>query len=367
MLPVNPTWVHVAAEPTSRARNVITVTTGGQPVSARAQLWAPGGGSRGKWGNMEAILELAQRLYRGAQHTSMAQFQALALEALTDQVRFRSALWFTGRVSDGQLQIHRLHAHRLAPEAIESVLARLRAHPQVLSPLHSGQDIELSGCTAPGPAGREVVGDHALLARAAALERGGEWLWLHRPPLDPPFDNADQTALAMLMPHLAEARRVNRALCLQRVTHEPGLAPAPHRALTLPDGTVLHCGQLVSAAIEAGWPRWGGLRLPAPLLASALAAGVVPLANRAERLITRRFSDSLVLSLASVPVSERLTQREYQVIRLLATGRDYRFVARRYAVEPGTVRTIMRRSYRKLGITSREQLVQLLARTEGSA
>ena len=74
-----------------------------------------------------------------------------------------------------------------------------------------------------------------------------------------------------------------------------------------------------------------------------------------------------MLSLASVPVSERLTQREYQVIRLLATGRDYRFVARRYAVEPGTVRTIMRRSYRKLGITSREQLVQLLARTEGSA
>ena len=319
---------------------------------------------------MEAILELAQRLYRSAQHTSMAQFQALALETLGEHVRFLSALWFTGRVSEGQLQIHRLHSHRLAPQALESVLAQVRAHPQVLGAPTAVQDIEVAECAPLGSGTlppRERQGPPALLARAAAIERGGEWLWLQRAPLDPPFDQADRLSLAMLMPHLAESRRVNRALCLQRASSEPSLAPAPHRAVTLPDGTVLHCGQRVNAAIETAWPRWGGWRLPAPLLMSALDARVVQLANRSERLITRRFSDALVLSLAAVPVSERLTQREYQVMRLLATGRDYRYVARHCAVEPATVRTIMHRAYRKLGITSRVQLAQLPNRAEGRA
>jgi len=166
--------------------------------------------------------------------------------------------------------------------------------------------------------------------------------------------------LRLLMPHLVESRSVNRALCLRRASSETPLSPQPRRAVTLLDGTVLHCGSVVREAVEAIWPRWRGLRLPAALLAGLLSEGEVPLTDRGETIVARVFTDSLVLSVKSVSLSERLTRRECEVVRLLAAGSDYSDIARRCALAPATVRSIVRKSYRKLGIDGRAQLGRLL-------
>ena len=323
---------------------------------------------------VEAMLEFAQRLYRTAQHAPTESFQDLALVALGEHVRFEAALWFTGRVSAGQVQVHRLHAHRLSPEA---ALTFLRHCPHALAATaatpgcaHSIDAAELfaraAGQAQLAHARRWGIERQLLIARPAAGEATGEWLSLHRPHRDAPFDEGDCSRLRLLIPHLSESRRVNRALCLRCASEEPLLAAAPHRALTLPEGTVLHCGQRVSEAIGATWAHWDGLRLPAPLLARALRGEAVLLERRGERIVARRFTDSLVLTVRSLPVSERLTRREYEVVRLYAAGRGYREVARHCGLAAGTVRCVLHTCYRKLGINSRGELGRLLAREAGA-
>ena len=323
---------------------------------------------------MEAMLEFAQLLYRTAQHTPTASFQDRALIALGEHVRFEAALWFTGRVSAAQVQVHRLHAHRLSPEAAVTflrhcpqALAAAAAAPEGAHSLDAAERLARAAGQAPlAQAQPWGIERQLLIARPAAGEAAGEWLSLHRPHRDAPFDDGDRSRLRLLMPHLSESRRVNRALCLRRASEEPLLAAAPHRALTLPGGTVLHCGQRMSEAIGATWAHWDGLRLPAPLLVRALRAEAVPLERRGERIVAHRFTDALVLTVRGLPVSERLTRREYEIVRLYAAGCSYREVARRCALAAGTVRGVLHTCYRKLGINSRGELGRLLAREAGT-
>jgi DNA-binding NarL/FixJ family response regulator len=59
---------------------------------------------------------------------------------------------------------------------------------------------------------------------------------------------------------------------------------------------------------------------------------------------------------------DRLSQREWEVARLLAEGCTNVNVAARCGVSPNTVRTLMRRLYRKLGVYNRAELVREVMR-----
>lgn len=327
---------------------------------------------------VEAILQFAQQLYRMAQRAVSEPFEDLALAALTEQVAFDAALWFTGQIDGGRLQVHRLHAYRMPPAALEPLVRLVRQRPEALEatagahgPAHMEDATALLARGVDAQAHEQLcrgrIERQLLIGTAACGSAGGEWLSLHRAQSDVPFDAQDCERLQVLMPHLSESRAVHRALCLRHASSEPGIVPGPHRALTLCDGTVLHCGAQLGEAIGAQWPEWTGLRLPAGLLVRAQREEPVPLAGRGERIQARRFTDALVLSLCCTPPQERLTRREYEVARRFAAGEDYHTVARRCGLAPATVRNLLRLAYRKLGINNRTQLVRLMQRAEAGA
>ena len=327
---------------------------------------------------LEAILQFAQQLYRMAQRAVSEPFEDLALAALTGQVPFDAALWFTGQIDGGRLQVHRLHAYRMPPAALEPLVTLVRQRPETLvatSGAHGAAHLEDAGAllgrgldaSAHEQLCRGRIERQLLIGTAACGTPGGEWLSLHRAQSGAPFDAQDCERAQVLMPHLSESRAVHRALCLRHASAEPGIAPGPHRALTLCDGTVLHCGGRLGEAIGARWPEWNGLRLPPGLLARAQREEAVPLEGLGEIIQARRFTDALVLSLRWTPPQELLTAREYEVARRFAAGEDYQAVARRCALAPATVRNVLRFAYRKLGINSRAQLVRLMRRAETAA
>ena len=327
---------------------------------------------------MEAILQFAQQLYRMAQRAVSEPFEDLALAALTEQVSFAAALWFTGQIDGSRLQVHRLHAYRMPPAALEPLVTLVRQLPEALEatagahgPAHMEDPTALLARGLDAQAHEQLrrgrIERQLLIGTAACGSAGGEWLSLHRAQSDAPFDARDCERLQVLMPHLSESRAVHRALCLRHASSEPGILPGPHRALTLCDGTVLHCGAQLGEAIGAHWPEWNGLRLPAGLLVRAQREEPAALAGRGERIQARRFTDALVLSLCCTPPQERLTRREYEVARRFAAGEDYPAVARRCGLAPATVRNLLRLAYRKLGINNRAQLVRLMQRAEAGA
>ena len=324
---------------------------------------------------MGSILNIARGFYRTSQDASADVFEDVALAALGEQVRFGSALWFRGGFDSGRFQFHRMHGYRLPPAAVQQLISISRQFPQPIatsaaSPgvahvFHAGIAYSRPTCE---PA-LECVRRWGLERQMAIAEiedgaAAGEWLSLHRGEADAPFDQRDRTLLRLLMPHLSEARAVNRSLCLARASNESVLAPGQHRALTLLDGTVLHCGSQVNDYIALGWPDWDGVRLPMPLLQKLICEGSMSLRQRGESISMRRFSDSLLITVKSVPLAARLTRREHEVVQHFGTGQGYKEIARRCGLSPATVRNIVQRSYRKLGINNKAQLARLISRAE---
>ena len=60
-----------------------------------------------------------------------------------------------------------------------------------------------------------------------------------------------------------------------------------------------------------------------------------------------------------------LTARQREVAQLLRAGKKYYEIARELGVDEGTVRTHVEHLYRRLGIASRWELLDLPARTFG--
>lgn len=320
---------------------------------------------------VEAILNLAWRLYRGAQETPAESFQDLALAALRAHVHFEAAVWFAGELAGREFQFHRLHTYRLPLAALKEIIEVNRRFPwplEVAAASPGAPQVFRAAEVYGGPASaaallharRWGIEQQLLVAHAEGGQATGEWLSLHRSHGQRPFSEQDQALLRHLMPHLSESRLVNRGLSLGRGAAEPHIAPGSHRALALLDGTVLHCGRQVSDSIAAEWPDWNQIRLPSPLLKDLTSNGSVRIDRRGESILARQFSDSLVLTVKSVPLAERLTAREYEVVQLFGAGRKYGQIAQRCGLAPTTVRNIVQRCYRKLGIHSKAQLTRLL-------
>jgi NarL family two-component system response regulator LiaR len=65
------------------------------------------------------------------------------------------------------------------------------------------------------------------------------------------------------------------------------------------------------------------------------------------------------------PVRSRLTDREWEVLDLLATGATTDEIARNLVLSPETVRSHLKNLYRKLEVNSREDAVQAASRLRG--
>ncbi len=320
---------------------------------------------------MEAILEFARRLYRAARETPADGFQDLALAALGAQIRFEAAVWFTGELSRGQFHFHRVHLFGLPQQKLELIVSNSRqflrplelsaTRPEVAHEFYA-PDLYRDPQSAPAlECARELHLERQLLIACMDGRSGsGEWLSLHRAGGRERFSAGDHTLLQLLMPHLVEARTLNRALSLRRTSGEPFFSPGSHRALALLDGTILHCGSKVSDSIGSQWPDWNQIRLPAPLLQTLTLNGSVPIARRGEAICARPFTDCMVLTVKGVPLAERLTRREYEVVQLFGAGKRYKEIARRCGLAPTTVRNVLQKAYRKLSVNSKLELAQLI-------
>ncbi len=334
--------------------------------------------SGGGVADVEAILELARRLYRAARETPADAFQDEALAALGTRVRFEAAVWFTGELSRGQFHFHRLHLFGLPQHKLRPIVSNGRqfVRPLEIAAAHPGlahefyaPDLYRDPESAPAlECARRLHLERQLLIACMEARGGpGEWLSLHRCASRESFSEDDRTALRLLMPHLSEARTLNRALGLSRASSEPFFSPGSHRALTLLDGTILHCGRQVSDSIASEWPEWNQIRLPPRLLETLTRNGSAPIAQRGEAISARSFTDCIVLTVKNVPLAERLTRREYEVVQLFGAGKRYKEIARRCGLAPTTVRNVVQKSYRKLRVNSKYELAQLIRESANSA
>ena len=74
----------------------------------------------------------------------------------------------------------------------------------------------------------------------------------------------------------------------------------------------------------------------------------------------KQIGDHIEARCREVGTREGLTEREIDILNLLAKGRDGRFIAEKYVLSYNTVKTHIKHIYQKLGVHSRQELIDLV-------
>jgi DNA-binding NarL/FixJ family response regulator len=113
----------------------------------------------------------------------------------------------------------------------------------------------------------------------------------------------------------------------------------------------------VVAAIEAGATGYLLKDASADEITQAierLLAGEAPISSAIARHLLRRFRS---MPAAAEPLASPLTQREGEVLQLIAKGLSYQRIADTLGMSPHTVTTHIKQIYRKLAVNSRGEAV----------
>ena len=312
----------------------------------------------------QSINQLTLSLYRDGRDISLRSFQDWALEQLRGLIAFDSAWW--GNAANEPIKIHWLHLHNCDESILETYppyipqdffRAELMAHP--------GVSVNMSDLTT-----RERY-VRTELYRKVGRRYHIEWslgtllidpvtslsefltVWRHDP--QQPFNEAERQTKELLMPHLMEAFRT------VRLRHFLGSKDTRQKAWALADdqGFIRELSPAFAQALQSHWPAWHGSRLP-----DALARCVVEgRAFKAKALtVDVRQSDNLrCLEVKNRGPLDRLTAREGEIVTRYAHGETYSAIAAALALSPTTVRNHISHCFKKLGVTNKAELANLLS------
>ena len=177
----------------------------------------------------------------------------------------------------------------------------------------------------------------------------------------PAFTAADIERMRALAPHLGNAM----TLALRAFTNIDQLLqslgrPSRHSAGVLDDrGMLLEADDTFRALLRAHFPDWRGGHLPFPLppldrsgAEEPVIAGLHVRGSRTEGLT--------IVHLREVNPMDLLSPRERDVVRAIASGLTLKSIGKRLNISPSTVANHAARIYAKLGIHSRDRLVEML-------
>jgi DNA-binding CsgD family transcriptional regulator len=123
---------------------------------------------------------------------------------------------------------------------------------------------------------------------------------------------------------------------------------------------ILYALALAVAATALEWLKfryWARL-LPTDLYLFMIAAGFIALGLWAGRLLTPRPKPAVFARNDAAIASLGLSQRECQILGLLASGQSIKEMARALCISPNTVKTHVARIYEKLEVQKRIQAVE---------
>lgn len=177
----------------------------------------------------------------------------------------------------------------------------------------------------------------------------------------PDFNTGEVALIRELAPHLGSAMTLAlRALAnVDQLLQSLG-RPSRHSAGVLDDrGMLLEADDKFRSLLQTHFPDWQGGRLPFPLppldragAEEPVVAGLHVRGSRNEGLT--------VIHLREVNPLDLLSPRERDVVHAIASGLTLKSIGKRLDISPSTVANHAARIYAKLGIHSRDKLVEML-------
>lgn len=181
-------------------------------------------------------------------------------------------------------------------------------------------------------------------------------LSLYRAHPDAHFGAREQQLLALVMPHVQEALKVNRQLAA------PATVQAARGALLIAqeDGAVQYCAPQSEALMAAEWPRWRPAWLPPALLEWLRRPGCTHYHGKRIVVACQRETALLFLRVAAPSPLMRLSPRQLQAANLYGQGLAAKTVATTLGITAATARNMLQQIYQKLDVHDKAALARLV-------
>lgn len=307
------------------------------------------------------IDSLIRHLYGSVLRVPLASFRTWALEQLHPLIDFDAALWGTGLLAAERF-------HYVAQIGLDEHYARHLEQTLALNPIRQGI-LERMGEPV---AMNDVYPDadffqselYRQLFQPYGIERilgSGHYeprsdlstlISLYRRERARVFTDQDRYVMARLLPHLIGA--ANHACFIHLELRQP---QTPNTAAAICDrhGCYYEVQERFLDLIELSQPAPAEQRLPFPVPTPGSEVVHAGLIARAEPL-----GDLVVVYLRPQQVLDRLTEREREIVHWITHGLSFKEVAKKLGVATSTVANHLYRIYKKLGVSSRTELAQLV-------
>lgn len=308
-------------------------------------------------------------IYQQAQELPVHEFQDALLERIKRLLPFDSSMWGTATMTDGGIDIHSLHLHRTSQamiDAYEKVKhlddAALQCTAQATATIAFNTNTDFPDLKY-GPY-RDFL--HAfrhenflITSDLNPITRFVHWVSLYRNDPHQVCTPEETELLACIAPHLMQALAINRLVHLDRLT---GDVAREKWAVAIADGrgVLYHADPRFRELVRVEWSGEDDERLPPALLAQLVTDDNQVIG---ERVVVRRSLERGLLFLKARQREEvdSLSQREFLVASLLASGLSQKQVAARLDRSPETIRSQVKAIFDKLGIRNVVMLAEKLA------
>lgn len=183
-----------------------------------------------------------------------------------------------------------------------------------------------------------------------------QFISLYRHEASPAFKAAHRVLFEQFSAHLMQRWSARIA----ELVGDADAAVGDVHALVEANGDFVYVGARIALLLREHFPAWDGTRLP-DALASALARGPRHTMLGRRRLAAQACAELLLLSLVPQRRAAPLPPREMSVALLYAEGRSHKEIARETGLSPTTVRTYLRETYLRLGVSDKVALGRALS------
>ncbi len=172
------------------------------------------------------------------------------------------------------------------------------------------------------------------------------------------YSETERHTAELVAPHMIEAWNVNLVEFLHQQSNT-ATAGGMTRGISDTEGVVYNADPMFAELLSLEWPGWRGPQLPNELVGRLQDLPFTFEGDRI-RLHATLVTDLAVLVLKQRSVTDRLTERELEVAEQFGQGQSYKEIARRLEVSPSTVRNHLQSIYRKLKVTNKVELANVL-------
>jgi len=326
---------------------------------------------------MESHANLLLDIYDSAQHCTIPDFNQYALNKVRNILQFDSAVIVDfSAIQQQKFIIQSIHLHD-AP--VEKILDRPKAmgtESLNRNGALSSRDFVLKKALADRGSSvianlTEGVSDPYILDYCRKYETAHSLTFvsaqtaIHTAPTialwravkGNAYAEKDAHTANTLLPHILQARRINTRLHVSPSSS----ADVSATALTTPEGCLHFVEPEVIRLIQLEWKEWMPPLLPR-LLIDSLRRNNEKIFVGAAICIKATLQGNMICMTITQKRNQQtpLSTAEYRAARLAAEGLTYKEIAKRLDISPATIRNQLHSAYRKLGVSNKTALRNML-------